>query len=167
MAGKHLHLGSCVLVYFALPSDCIADQCLGKEDGEEKMRRAFPFIFQALTWRLRKVLITVPYFPFEVHVWRTMPSVVFLWSSLRVRVTLFSHNSDIFHLRVPPPLSNLSPAKKSSTYTPKRDLAFQTKGWQLAAASETSQWSALQKLVKNLGDTGLFWKQVPLDMGWL
>ena len=158
MAGKHLRLGSCVLVYFALPSDCVANQCLGKEDGEEKTRRAFLFIFQALTWRLRKVLITVPYFPFEVHIWRTMPSVVFCG---------LHWGSDIFQLRLPPPLSNLSPAKKSSTYTPKQDLAFQTKGWQSAAASETSQWSALQKLVKNLGDTGLFWKQVPLDMGWL
>ena len=129
MAGKHLHLGSCVLVYFALPSDCVANQCLGKEDGEEKTRRAFLFIFQALTWRLRKVLITVPYFPFEVHIWRTMPSVVFCglhwgsgWPCSHTTLTYSSWDcrlhSVIFHL---PRKALLTHQSRTSRFKPRDD----------------------------------------------
>ena len=149
-----------------LPSDCVANQCMGKEDGEGKMRRAFLY-FSGFNLKVEKSFGNCGLLAFWSPHLKNNAFSGFLWSSVRVRVTLFSHNSDIFHLRLPPPLSNLSPAKKSATSTPKQDLQFQTKGWQSAAASETSQWPALQKLVKNLGDTGLFWKQLPLDMGWL
>ena len=128
VAGKHLHLGSCFGLFYyclltVLPINAwVRRMVRGKWGG--------PFyIFQALTWRLRKVLVTVAYLPFEVHIWRTMPSVVFCglqWGSgwpcshttLTYSIWDCRLHSVIFHL---PRKALLPHQSRTSSFKPRDD----------------------------------------------
>lgn len=75
--------------------------------------------------------------------------------------------SDIFRLTLLPLPSNLSPANKCLPPHQSWALGFKPRGWQSAAANETSQRSALQKLVNSPDDKGLVWKQQAWGLGLL
>lgn len=157
MAGRHLHFYSC------LP-DCRANQYTGKGmvGGNEE---AFNFYFPDFNLRL-KSLGNCGLLSFLITYERTMPSVVFAVFT-EGGVTLFSHDSDIFHLRLPPPLSNLSLPRRSSSSTPKQDLVFQTKGWQSAAAEWDKPMVCFAEAYQESWWYRTVHRQLPLDMGWL
>lgn len=92
------------------------------------MRRTFDSIFQALTWRLRKVLVIVALsFWFEVHIWRTVSLgffVVFTEGQGDLVLTGFRHIP--FDTAVS--IQQSFTCQASSASTPKQDLEFQTEG---------------------------------------
>lgn len=146
-----------------LASDYVADQCLGKEDGEEYEEGLWSS-FPVLTWELRTVLVMVAPFPCGLnsrsenivssgfggpHVGSGWPCSHTASDTLHL---IFCLCWGIFHL----PRRDLPPHQG-------RTLTFKSRGWQSAAAIETSQLPALPKLVRNPDDRGLFWKQLALE----